>query len=118
MLADPQSITIGTAKTLARTGSGLGSGSFQTADGEVKMTVSQKVGRRNRSEVRVKFTKTAADPLITGNNTVYEATAYIVLDRPASGFTVAELTNLVTGLTGNLTASSNANLIKVIGSES
>lgn len=119
MFADPQTLTIGaTSNSVSRTGMSLGQGTFQTPDGSGKLTITQKVGRRNRTEIRAKLSKTAADPLVTGNNQVYEATAYVVLDRPASGFSVAELTALVTGLFGNLTASTNANLIKAIGLES
>jgi hypothetical protein len=41
-----------------------------------------------------------------------------VVDHPQSGFSQAELKDLCTGLMTNLTASTNANLVKFLGGES
>jgi hypothetical protein len=118
MFADPQALTIGSALSLPRIGSGLNNGVFQTADGLVKMTLLHNNGKRNRHTVRVDLAKVAADPLNAAQNLRYSMSTYFVLDVPPVGFTVAEQINLVTGLTGNLAASTNANWTKFIGSES
>ena len=118
MFADPQSLTIGSALSLPRIGSGLNTGVFQTSDGLVKMSLSHNLGKRNRHTVRVDLAKVAADPLNAAQNLRYSMSGYFVLDVPPVGFSVTEQVNLVTGLTGNLAASTNANWIKFIGSES
>lgn len=118
--ADPQSVTIGTTPgtvTLPRTGMGPSSGSFSSADGLTDLTISQQYGKRTRRTVRLDFQKTAADPLVTGNNTVYSASCYVVLDVPTSGFSAAEQKDLVVALANYLTASTNANTTKLVGGE-
>ncbi|DAD51739.1 TPA_asm: coat protein [ssRNA phage Esthiorhiza.2_11] len=118
--SDPQSVTIGTAQSLPRTGSGLGTGSFTKADGNVGLVVNHsKSGKgRYRRQVRVNLSKIAADPFIAGKSNGVSASVYLVIDVPSQGFTVAEQTDLLTSLTTWLTASTNANAIKFIGGES
>lgn len=118
-LADPQSLTIGSALTLPRTGTGVGSGFFQTADGNVKLSVAHQYAknRRIRRTVRVDHRKIAADPLVTAQNLQYSSSVYVVVDQPEVGYSVTDLTQVVTGLTTWLTASTNANTIKVLGAE-
>ncbi len=118
MFADPQSVTIGSALSLPRIGSGLNSGVFQTSDGLAKMSVTHVQGKRTRHTARIDLAKVAADPLIAAQNLRYSASFYVVLDVPTVGFSVAEQVNLITGLTGNMAASSNANWTKFIGGES
>jgi hypothetical protein len=43
---------------------------------------------------------------------------YVVIDTPETGYTIAEQKQIVDGLTGYLTASSGANVTKIIGGES
>lgn len=118
MFADPQSVTIGSALSLPRIGSGLNSGVFQTADSLTKYTISHVVGKRNRHTARIDLAKVAADPLNAAQNLRYSMSCYFVLDVPPVGFTVTEQINMVTGLTGNMSASTNANWTKFIGGES
>jgi hypothetical protein len=117
-LSDPQSVTIGTAISVPRTGSGLNLGAFTSADGNTGLAVSHQYGKRTRRTARVNFSKIAADPLISAQNIKYSASAYIVLDVPVTGFSAAEQLQIITGLTTWLTASTNANAVKVIGGES
>jgi hypothetical protein len=114
---DPQSVTIGTAQSLPRTGQGLDSGTFTKDDGTVALRVSHSRGKRVRSTARVDFAKIAADPLITGTNLRLGASVYVVVDRPVNGFTPAEIVQVITGLTTWLTASTNANATKLVGGE-
>ncbi len=118
MFADPQTLTIGSALSLPRIGTGLNVGAFQTSDGLVKMSIDHKVGKRIRHTVRVDLSKIAADPLVAAQNLRYSMSGYFVLDVPPQGFSVAEQINMITGLTGNLAATSNAGWTKLIGGES
>jgi len=115
--SDPQSVTIGSALSLPRTGQGVGTGTFTKDDGTAQLVVSHANGRRVRRTARVNFSKVAADPLVTGTNLRLSASAYIVIDVPVNGFTVAEQVQIITGLTTWLTASTNANATKLVGGE-
>lgn len=117
MLADPQSLTIAgsTATALPRTGSDP-SGVFRSADGSAVLRVTHSYGKRNRRTVRVEHTKVSPDPL-TQVNALVGASAYIVIDEPREGYTDDELKTLVSGLCSWLTASSGAQLAKILGGE-
>lgn len=116
--SDPQSVTVtGSASSLARTGSGINAGTFTSNDGTVALQVSSAYAKRTRRTARINLNKIAADPLISAQNIKYSASVYLVVDAPPTGFTVAELTTLVTGLTTWLTTSSAANTIKLLGGE-
>jgi len=116
--ADPQSVTINSvANSLPRVGSGPFSGQFQNAEGTVKLSISHSVGKRARRTVRIDYSKIAADPL-TAENTEFSMSTYVVMDVPLRGFTVTEQKQIVDALTAWLTASSGANVTKVLGQES
>jgi hypothetical protein len=116
--SDPQSITIGSAQSLPRTGQTIDAGVFTKDDGTVSLNVSHSRGKRIRRTARVNFAKVVADPIVTGTNLRISASAYIVLDVPINGLTTAEQVQLITGLTTWLTASTNANATKLVGGES
>lgn len=118
--SDPQSVTIGSALSLPRTGQGVGAGIFTKDDGLVRLSVAhlKTKARRFRRSVRIDFSKVAADPLITGTNLRLSAAVTLILDVPENGFTVAECVQLITGLTTWITASTNANGTKLAGGES
>lgn len=116
--ADPQSVTIGSALSLPRTGQGVNTGSFTKDDGSAQLVVSHQYGKRVRRTARVNYSKIVADPLVTGTNLRLSSSVYIVLDVPVNGFTVAEQVQIITGLTTWLTASTNANATKLAGGES
>jgi hypothetical protein len=116
--SDPQSVTIGTAQSLPRTGSSDNAGTFRKDDQSVTLTVTHAYGKRGRSVARVDHKKIAADPLQPATNVPYSASVYLVLDKPITGYSPTELLQLVTGLTTWLTASSNAAAAKFIGGES
>lgn len=115
--ADPQSVTIdGTATSLPRTSSGVDTGAFTAADGSLKLAVSHQYGKRTRRQIRLDHSKIAPDPLLSVN-TKYSMSAYIVIDTPPTGYTLAEAQKIVAGLTAYLTASSGANVAKLLGGE-
>jgi len=118
-LADPQTVTINAvAKTLPRTGYLPNAGVFTIDDGTIRLTVSDTYGaKRTRRSARLDFSKIAADPLISAQNIKYSMSAYLVVDVPVTGFTVAEAKQIVDGLTLWLTASTGANTTKLLGGE-
>lgn len=117
-LADPQSITIGSAVSLPRISIEGYESVYQAADRTVTENVKHTVGaKRTRSLFRVDKTVIAADPL-TSLNGSYVGTCYVVLDYPIVGFTTTDRINQVTGMFNQLTATSNLVLTKLIGLES
>lgn len=118
-LSDPQSIDPGSgAVSLPRTSSGVGVGGYTSNDGTLAMTIQHSYGTRTRRTVSAVIKKYSSDPTNSALSKPVSATARIIIDQPIQGFTVTELKTLVTGLLTNLTASTNANLIKVLGGES
>jgi hypothetical protein len=119
MFADPQSITINAvANSLPRTSSGTNSGVFTKDDALVKLSFSHQLGKRIRRVVRLDHAKIAADPLLAGVNVKANVAVYLVVDVPETGYTVVEQKQVVDGLTAFLTASSGANVTKLLGGES
>lgn len=116
--ADPQSITIsGTANSLPRTGSGPGTGSFATNDGALALSVQHTTGRRIRHSASMVVKKFSSDPLVPAQNIPVSGTVRLIVDAPPQGWTVAEQEAAVVGFFANLTAGTNANLKKLLGSE-
>lgn len=118
MFSEPQTLTINSvANTLPRVSSGVNAGVFSKDDGNVKLSVSHQYGKRNRRQIRVDFRKIAADPLATGYNKEYSMSTYLVVDHPPVGFSLAEAKQIVDALSAYLTASSGANVTKLLGGE-
>jgi len=117
-LADPQTMTVGSAVTLPRTVTDNTAATYTSADGAVSLLVSHqaKNGRR-RSLIKGSRKKVSTDPL-TDVKSEIGSVINISIDRPAVGFTEAELLELISGVFGWGTASTNANLKKVLGLES
>lgn len=115
--ADPLSVNDGTARTLARTGFGVNSGTFRSADGLYDMSISHSYGKRNRTVCRLNVKKIAADPLLAGVNVQASMSVYLVLDVPPTGFTVTDVLNVGTALTTFLTTGTNAKFVQLIGGE-
>jgi len=119
-IADPQSVTINSiAQSLPRTGTTDGRSVYTKDDGTVKMTVTQNPGAvRSRLTVRLDYKKIAADPFIPATNREVGVSVFFNIDRPNVGLTPAEVKDVSTSLTTWLTASTGANLTKIIGGES
>lgn len=116
--ADPQSVTINAvANSLPRVSSGVNTGSFRKDDGNVSLSVSHSYGKRTRRQVRIDFAKIAADPLISAQNIKYSMSAYLVVDTPVTGFTVAEAKQVIDGFLAWMTASSGAKITQFLGGE-
>jgi hypothetical protein len=117
--SDPQSVTVsGAAQTLARTGSGLGTGTFGSSDGSYGMDIRHSYGKtRIRRTAGITNKKFAADPLRPTDNKPVNVTFRLVADVPLQGYTTAELVAIAVGFINSLTAGTNANLTKLLGGE-
>lgn len=118
MFTDPQSVTVsGTANSLPRTGSGVNAGAFATADGAMSLQIANQYGKRIRRSISIQSKKYASDPTNPTLNKPVNATVRLTVDQPLDGFSNADLTALVVGFLANLTASTNANIGKLLGGE-
>lgn len=115
--ADPQSVTINAvANSLPRISSGVNTGSFQKDDATVKLGVSHQYGTRVRRQLRLDHVKIAPD-VFTSDNVKYSMSAYLVVDVPITGYSLAEQKQIVDGLTAYLTATSGARVTQLLGGE-
>jgi len=115
--ADPQSVTINAvANSLPRISSGVNTGAFRKDDATVGLSVSHQYGGRTRRQIRLDHSKIAAD-VFTSDNVKYSMSAYLVIDTPTTGYTIAEQKQIVDGLTAYLTASSGAKVTQLLGGE-
>lgn len=118
-LADPQSVTVNAvAQSLPRVGSGEGKGSFRKDDLTYELLASHNRGKRVRHTIRLNNNKVAVDPLVPSVNVPYSMSVIITIDVPVVGYTLTEQKQIVDGLLGWTTASSGANLVKLLGGES
>jgi hypothetical protein len=120
MLSDPQSVTINAvANSLPATSRQDNASVYTKDDGNVKLSISHTYAKaRNRRMVRIDQRKIAADPLISAQNIQYTLAAYLVVDEPVTGFTVAERNYLIQALALWLTTGSAANAIAFAAGQS
>lgn len=118
-LADPQSVDIGAgAVLLPRVSVGPYQAEYLSADGNLGYRISHDIRNRIRSVARIDVRKVAQDPLFPVQNAPFTMSAYLVVDSPLFGYTGTELEDAAAGLMTNLTATTNANLIKLVHRES
>ena len=118
--ADPQKIKVRAAgeDTLPRVDTGDFSSEYLSSDALVALKLATSNGRRKRHVARVDLSKIIASVLNPAQNEEASASAYLVIDRPISGFTNKELKELAEGLVTFLSASSYSATEKLLGSES
>jgi len=116
-LADPQSITIGSAISLARVSDDGFKSQYFSTDRLVRETVSSQytTGSNGRTKTLVRVDKdvVAADP-ITALNKSLTGSVYVVFDFPLLGYTTADKIAMFSGLNTQLSASTNLVLTKVL----
>jgi hypothetical protein len=117
MFSDPISVTINSvAKSLPRQSTSGTSSTYGSADGVWKLLIShatQKNGRI-RSMIRLDQLAVVSNPLDSTND--YDTlSVYTVIDRPAFGFTTAQVEQIAAGLFALLSA---GNIDKIVGMES
>lgn len=116
--ADPQSVTIsGTGVSLPRVGAGPAGSEYQSNDGLVRLLVRHTYGKQNRRNIKLTFSKVAADPFVTGYNQKYSMSVDLTASVPPVGFTPAEAKAVLDGFIAYLSASSGAALTKLLGGE-
>lgn len=119
-LTDPAKFkeAAGTEVEAARVSQGNRNAEYVTSDGLNKLSVSTietaKTARK-RHLIRIDTNKLVTNPLEESKKEERGMSAYVVIDRPVSGFSLAEAKKLAEGLTGYLTA---ANLEKVLAGQS
>jgi hypothetical protein len=119
MFSDPLSITIGgVTSSLPRVSNSENSGTFAKDDRSVDVTVQHRYGKRDAHNYRVNHKKIAPDPLVPANSKPYDMSVSLTVNVPPYGYTPAEIKDVVKGALAALEASSDANLIKLIGGES
>lgn len=117
MLADPQSITIdGAAISLPRVLTGTSEGKFQNLNSSISVETTAK-NSRIRTVARLAQQKVTADPLVASTNVMVNDSIALTINRPASGYSDSDVEKQVVGFINWLTASTNANLKKIIAGE-
>lgn len=117
--ADPQKIKVAESEVeLPRVSTGEFKSEYATNDNLTHIKISTTNGRRKRHVFRVDLSKVIASVLTPSQNEEVSTSAYLVVDRPLSGFTNAELKKVVEGLIASLSASSYSAVTKLLGSES
>lgn len=127
MFSDPLSITIGSdpgAITLARTSSGDGVGEFNNYDEAVSARVSHRYAKNRAQRLfRVDRRVLGGDELNVNAQNPLTYSAWVALDVPQfflgndAALSITEQKELVLGMFGTLTASTNAALIQFLGGE-
>ncbi len=117
--ADPQSITYNAvAQSLVRVSSGVNSGRFYvagTGGSDFALEISHQYGKRTRRMARLNVGLVNANPFVSGTSAYESTSVYLVVDTPATNGivdpTIASYS--VNALTGWLTASTNANALRL-----
>lgn len=117
--ADPQSVTVsGSAKSLPRTGTSLSAGTFTSNDREYTLKVSHQNGSRLRHMARLEQATVVASPTVPSQNENVSMSVHIVIDTPRNGvLSTAEIKAVADALVGWASASSGANIAKLIAFE-
>lgn len=110
--ADPQTFTINTVGyPLARLGFGDNSGTFGSADGATKLSISHSYKKRVRRVVRIDTNGTASDPLISGLLVPTTASYYLVCDTPKLGIDIDAQSVQLRALVEYVAGATNADFI-------
>jgi len=120
-LADPLSITIGgTTHSLPRLTSDGNESVYATPDGAVTLKVAQRLTGRAKNivstTVRLEVRKISTD-VLQDTKSYIEYAITRTFTRPLVGFSETEMIDGFTGSSSILTATTNANLKKVLGRE-
>lgn len=117
MFADPiANVTYNSvAMTLPRTSTSGSKSTYRKSDGSLVVQVSHSNTGKSRVRSMIRIDRNVD---VNADTVLETYGAYIVLDRPVSGFSETDVINLITCLTGMLTASSNAAISKLYAQES
>lgn len=116
---DPHSVTIsGVTTSLPRVATGNRSSEYANADGTISLKASSQIGNRIRRVLRLDHQKVSADEFLSDVQVVRSMSCYLVFDLPRYGYTPTEALAVYSGLKGQMTASSDALVTKLLGGES
>ena len=121
--SDPQSVTINAvAQSLPRTGMDVNKGTFRKDDGTYELVIGQNLsGRRTRQSIRLNGRKTVPDALNPALNQAVTMSVTLTVDTPSQsaggGYSLAEIKQVVDGLTAYLTAGSGSKVTQLLGGE-
>lgn len=120
LFTDPQTVTINAiANTLNRVGSGENKGTFRKDDGLVRLSYSHAYPKGSASRLaKLEHFKIASDPLMAGQSFPTGMQVHLVVKTPETGYTLTETKQVIDGFLAYLTASSGANVTKLLGGES
>jgi hypothetical protein len=117
--ADPQTITIsGVTTPLPRTSVEENASEYTSGDGLIQLIASHNYAKRVRRMARIDLSKLTADPFRPSENVEVSMSVYTVFDLPPAGYTAAEQLAAWVGFNTQLTAGSNAVMVKLLGGES
>lgn len=115
MFADPTSIAIGgVATNVPRVSLGPNSAAYRLSDGSKTLTISHAYGKRVRRVARLDDKKLATDVYQPSLNSFSSMSAYLVVDEPLVGYTLAQQQDVMLGLMGWL----NTNYVRFNAGES
>jgi len=118
LFADPTTITVNAiAKSLNRTSSGNDSSAYSTGDRAYRLTFAHSYGRRTRRLAKMIHDTLTANPLVSGSFVNSTVSVHLVVDSPP-GYDTTLLKQDVDGYLAWLTASSGANVAKLLAGES
>lgn len=116
---DPIALTINAVPyTLPKVSTEGDDTQYQTSDGLIVVKASHTYAKRNRHLLRIDHSKITADPFIPAENVKIGSSCYLVFDMPVSGYTATEMLQIYQGFKTWFTASSDANITKLLGGES
>lgn len=121
MFSDPQTVTVSAVPiVMPRVGSGIDTGTFRMegTSSQYGLSFSHTYGKRARHLTRFDHKKIATDPLIPATNAPYSMSTYLVVDVPLVGYTTVDVKAIVDGFLAYQTASSGANITKLLAGES
>jgi len=121
--SDPITITINAIANVFNRSQSLTDGTvYRKATNDGILTIKSEYGKnasaRTRRYISLNYSKTAPNPLISAQNIVYDMTVGLTVNTPKTGFDTTEQKDIISGFLTMLTASSNANLLKLLGGES
>jgi hypothetical protein len=115
--ADPQNVSIGaTPVVLPRVSTGQNSSTYAQPGGDLQLTVSHNYGKRNRRTIRLDDAKVAPD-VFSSANLRHSMSAYLVVDTPKDGYSIAEAAEVVNALVDYLAANNDDAVVRLLGGE-
>jgi len=107
----------GSARTINRLNSTPTGSDWGSADRAYKVSFQHTYGKRHRHMIRLQADSLVANPLVSGQNINQSMSVYLTVDVPP-GYDVASAKSKVDGLLANLSATTGANITKLLGGES